>query len=983
LGRISFEGLKAKSILLVLTAVLPLFVLIVYAGIQERSHSLDQAQRNTLVLARNIAAAQDDFIHNAHHILFFVSQMVDEHEHRPATFRQMFVRLSQQMPELTGIIVARASGEVITHTFPLNGKLNISDRPIYQRLMLKKSFVIGEYQVIGPLGAPILTLALPILNGDGEVKQIIVTEIDLRKLALFINHQELPEGAELTLIDARGTVLLRHPRQDALIGKPLPEKGLADIILASAQGVAQASGPDGINRLYGFAAFGRPAGTIYVSIGVPSKSAFAHADRTTLQHLLWFILVTLLVLVLAWQGSDVFIIRSLNRLLVTARLIAKGNLQARVGGPYGQGEIGQLTSAFDKMAAVLQEREEQNKQALAALRASEARYRSLMVTSPDAVFLIASNARIRMVNPQGTSLLGYDREEEIIGRHILDFFPREEHAAAIESFTNTVARGSTRNIIQHVLKKDGRIFPVEINASVIREEGSPSPAVVAVVRDITARVQAEEELKAEEKKYHQLVDTLQEGIWAIDDQAATTFVNDALAEMLGYRAEEMIGKPLSCFIEQRWQAESDQHLAQRRQGIKERYDFEFLKKDGTIVVTTLSASPLFDELGNFIGALAGVVDITDRRQKEQQIQLHLNRLMALRDIDIAITGSRDLRLTLKVILERVTDQLAVDAAIVLLLDHHSLVMEFAAGHGFQTSALRHTCLKMGDGLAGRAAMERRTLTARIPDGENYMEQSPLLAKEGFQAHIAVPLISKGHVKGVLEIFHRALLTPDQEWLDFLEALATQAAIAVDNAALFGELERSNLDLVMAYDTTLEGWSKALDLRDKETEGHSRRVTEMTVRLARALGVHNSDLPHIRRGALLHDIGKMAIPDSILLKAGPLTGEEWEIMRRHPLYAYELLRPIDFLRLAIIIPYSHHEKWDGTGYPRGLKGETIPMAARIFAVVDVWDALSAERPYRPAWAREKVLAYISQEAGAHFDPRIVAAFLKLMAEPPDA
>ena len=982
MGRISFEGLRVKSILLVLTAVLPLFVLIVYAGIQERTHSLDLAQRDALVLARNIAASQDDVIDSVRHILFFVAQMVDEHEHRPATFKQMFARLSQQMPELTGMIVARANGEVIAHTFPVDTELNISDRPIYRHLLQRKSFVIGEYQIIEPTGTPIVTLALPILNKDGEIKQIIATDIDLRKLNRSLIHQQLPEGAELTLIDSRGTVLLRHPRQDALIGQPLPEKDLANIIFASPQGVAQTSGPDGKNRLYGFAAFGQPAGTIYVSIGIPSKLAFAHADRTTLQHLFWFIIVTLLVLILAWRGSDVCIIRSLNRLFVTARLIGNGNLNARVGGPYGQGEIGQLTSAFDKMAAALQQREEENKQALAALLASEARYRSLVVTSPDAVFLVAANACIRMVNPQGISLLGYEREEEIVGRHILDFFPREEHAAAIENFEKTVAKASTRNVIYNAWKKNGRIFPVEINASVIAEE-SASPAVVAVVRDITARVQAEEELRAEEKKYHQLVDTLQEGIWAVDDQAVTTFVNDALAEMLGYRSEEMIGKPLFCFMEQRCQEDSGQHLARRRQGIKERYDFEFLKKDGTIVVTTLSASPLFDELGNFIGSMAGVVNITDRKQKEQQIQLHLSRLMALRYIDMAITGSRDLRLTLKVILEQVTGQLAVDAAIVLLLDHHSLVMEFAAGHGFQTSALRHTNLKMGDGLAGRAAMERHTMTARIPDEGIYMEQSPLLAKEGFQMHIAVPLISKGHVKGVLEIFHRTPLTPNPEWLDFLEALATQAAIAVDNAALFSELERANLDLVMAYDTTLEGWSKALDLRDKETEGHSRRVTEMTVRLARALGVHDSEIPHIRRGALLHDIGKMAIPDGILLKDGPLTGEEWEIMRKHPLYAYELLRPIDFLRLAIIIPYSHHEKWDGTGYPRGLKGETIPLAARIFAVVDVWDALSSERPYRPAWTGEKVFAYIKQEAGAYFDPQIVDVFLKLMSEPPDA
>jgi putative nucleotidyltransferase with HDIG domain len=252
----------------------------------------------------------------------------------------------------------------------------------------------------------------------------------------------------------------------------------------------------------------------------------------------------------------------------------------------------------------------------------------------------------------------------------------------------------------------------------------------------------------------------------------------------------------------------------------------------------------------------------------------------------------------------------------------------------------------------------------------------MIEEEGFVSYIAQPLISKGEVKGVLVIFQRRALTPDDEWLDFLEALAEQAAIALDNAALFENLQRANLELTLAYDATIEGWSRALDLRDQETEGHSQRVTTLAVRLAQVVGTSGDELLHIRRGALLHDIGKMGIPDSILLKPGPLTEEEWQIMRRHPTYAYELLLPIRYLRLALDIPYCHHEKWDGTGYPRGLQGEKIPLAARIFAVVDVYDALSSNRPYRPAWPPERVTAYLREQAGHHFDPAIVQAFLTL-------
>ena len=189
----------------------------------------------------------------------------------------------------------------------------------------------------------------------------------------------------------------------------------------------------------------------------------------------------------------------------------------------------------------------------------------------------------------------------------------------------------------------------------------------------------------------------------------------------------------------------------------------------------------------------------------------------------------------------------------------------------------------------------------------------------------------------------------------------------------------NADLTSAYDATIEGWSRALDLRDRETEGHCRRVTDLTLALAQAMGLPSADLVQIRRGALLHDIGKMGIPDAILLKPGPLDDREWEIMRRHPVYAYEMLSPIEFLRPALAIPYCHHEKWDGTGYPHGLCGEEIPLSARLFAVVDVWDALCSNRPYRPGWSLDKVRAQISAGAGTHFDPQIVKAFLALTSD----
>ncbi|MBI3536653.1 MAG: response regulator [Chloroflexi bacterium] len=369
---------------------------------------------------------------------------------------------------------------------------------------------------------------------------------------------------------------------------------------------------------------------------------------------------------------------------------------------------------------------------------------------------------------------------------------------------------------------------------------------------------------------------------------------------------------------------------------------------------------------------------TQLTKSNVEIERQVQHLSALRAIDQAITASFDLKFTLQVFLEQVTTQLKVDAAAVLLMKREALTLESFADRGFRTPAIKTTRLAPGEGFAGKVASERRVLI--VPDIRSALNERAGISKliaEGFIGYCAAPLIAKAQVQGVLEIFHRAPLNPSLEWQSFLVLLAGQAAIAIDNATLFNDLQRSNAELLRAYDTTIEGWSRAMDLRDKETEGHTQRVAEMTVLLARAVALSENEIAQARRGALLHDMGKLGIPDSILLKPDKLTEDEWEVMRRHPRYAYEMLSPIDYLRPALDIPYCHHEKWDGNGYPRQLKGEQIPRAARLFALADVYDALTSVRPYRKAWTKEKTLEHIKGLSGTHFEPRAVEIFLQEM------
>ncbi len=401
---------------------------------------------------------------------------------------------------------------------------------------------------------------------------------------------------------------------------------------------------------------------------------------------------------------------------------------------------------------------------------------------------------------------------------------------------------------------------------------------------------------------------------------------------------------------------------------------------GTLAIFATSAARTFapDELQLLQGLSDQAAQAIVNARLLAQSERRLGRSQTLLQIDAAIAGSFELQPTLDAIVDGAFAGLGVDAIDILLLDVPSQMLEFAVGRGFLNPALRQTRRRMGEGNPGRAALERVTVyIADLNTTHQASGRTALLIGDHFKSYYGVPLIAKSAVLGVLEIFHRTTLAGDAEWLEFMSALAGQAAIAIDEARLFEALKHSNADLAHAYDTTLEGWSRALDLRDKETEGHSRRVTEMTLRLAReGLGLSAAELVQVQRGALLHDIGKMGIPDSILLKPDKLTEAEWSVMRRHPSYAYDLLSPIEYLRPALDIPYCHHEKWDGSGYPRGLRGEQIPLAARLFAIVDVWDALRSDRPYRAAWPEARVREHIRALGGSHFDPQLVELFLRI-------
>ncbi len=490
--------------------------------------------------------------------------------------------------------------------------------------------------------------------------------------------------------------------------------------------------------------------------------------------------------------------------------------------------------------------------------------------------------------------------------------------------------------------------------------------------DITERKQVESALLESEKKYRDLFQVNKDGIaifLANPYGPPSTFVelNDAAPKMLGYTREEML--QLTPVMLEPFTPIEQMRRRQSELKLKGMLDYEtiLLHKNGNPIFTEFTAQ--YIEYEGKPAIMSVVRDITERKQREKELQAIASLSASLRSAPSRVE-------MLPVIVEQLSHILNCDSILIQIIEEQTqdAVVEGAYGEWSKTIGSRQP------DNTGLNAVLRETMKPYL---NNNIKDDPRFVtlenvdNDNIIATAGVPLVAQDQVIGFLWMGGKKEIAESEYRL--LTAVADIAANAIHRSTLHERTLMHAVNLSQAYDSTLEGWAHALELRDQETEGHSRNVVKRTLELARKMGITENELEHVRRGALLHDIGKMGIPDSVLLKPGTLNEREWEIMRRHPEYAHNLMHPIEYLHPALDIPYSHHEKWDGSGYPRGLKGEEIPLVARIFAIVDVWDALLSNRPYRKAWSKEQAIGYLRDQAGKHFDPHVVKAFLEMMTE----
>jgi PAS domain S-box-containing protein len=602
---------------------------------------------------------------------------------------------------------------------------------------------------------------------------------------------------------------------------------------------------------------------------------------------------------------------------------------------------------------------------LSARKQAEAEIARMALTldiAPNAITVHDFEGHFLYANQRCIDLHGYSRSE-FMALTLRDLDAPASAELIASRIQELAEKGEANFQVEH-FRKDGTVLPLEVYARIT--DWGDTRAILSMATDISERMQAEQAIRESEERFSTIFHASPIPILIIRAADGKFIdVNEAFQSMSGYGREEVIG--YAAVDLNQWVDPGDLRRLERM--LREQgsvYDFEvrLRTKTGHIQDVLMSATSI--EVGGERYIMNLAYDITARKQHE--IELH-----AIATLSAALRTAPSRIEMLPVIVEQLVVLLNCETVSIEIIDPLTGDAVIEAAHGIWAELIG-SHQKNGTGINAIISQTRR------PYATNDLKNDPNLAypewvRNDIQGCIGAPLIAQDQLIGFVWMGRRSEIVEAETRL--FTAVADIAANALHRANLHEQSLKDATELVLAYDTTLEGWAHALELRDQETEGHTRRVTQMTVDLALKMGIGAPELENVRRGALLHDIGKMGIPDSVLLKPGTLNDREWEIMRRHPEYAFKFLEPINYLRPVLDIPYCHHEKWDGSGYPRGLKGTEIPLVARIFAIVDVWDALRSDRPYRAAWDEEKARKYIIEQSGVHFDPQIVHVFIELL------
>jgi len=682
---------------------------------------------------------------------------------------------------------------------------------------------------------------------------------------------------------------------------------------------------------------------------------------------------------------------------------------------------GRAKETFDRQNRALRELEEK-------YRDLYEKFKSYLNLAPVVILGFDLNGKVVLANKKACELLGVEMDE-IVGKNWIENFLPDRIKDEVRNVFEKIKNGELKPVEVYenpIISKDNEERLILWHNGYLKDQNGNIEIIISAGLDVTEKRQLENELQEQLSIFKTLTDILEQLVKSdlnVKDRAkmiarACVELFGAHSAWVGYAAPDksvrVIGKypeddPSLKNIVARWD-DSPYGCGAPGRSIKSgkpvliedtltdlMYE-AWREKAKLFGIRTVAAFPLVnpkcvygtlvvrsDKSGFFsekkIQALQllanAAASALENAQLFEDLQKNFERISTLQEVDRIILSSMDLNEILEKILQKIVQSLNVDAGFLALYNKTSEKFENVVKQRFKTNTIEEMLNHFKENFCDTATSERPLKVSSLPYDSLRKE---LMREEKFQCYHGLTVsLGNPSLYCLFEVYRKDFFEPDPEWFKFFGAIVNQIKIAIERILLLKDLQEANTKLLKAYDETIEALARAIDLRDAETYGHSERVANLTVEIAKAMGIEKEQLIHIRRGALLHDIGKLAVPDRILLKPGKLDEEEWKIMKMHPLYAQEMLSKIEYLKPALDIPLYHHERWDGSGYPFGLKGEEIPLSARIFAVVDVYDALTSDRPYRKAWTKQEAIDYIKNQSGRQFDPKVVEVFLKILGE----
>lgn len=985
-------GLRARVALLLLAAFAALASVAVWHSLADRDERLRDAATHLQHSAQLIAARQQHIVAQTDAILtgLMLNPALQPGAPADACAQALAARLAREK-KFIQIGKALPGGELDCLAVPATNRINIADRNYFKAALQSNDLVISDVITSRSLGNPVIVFAKAMRNSAGQVSGLLFVSTDLTRLHEELAATRLPDGARLVVVDANGTVAVRHPDPEGWVGKSAAKLSLLQRIQATgSEGTAEDIGLDGERRLFAYVKLlDTVAGPMTLWLAVPKRVVEAPALRAAWLGFGIMLAVFVAALGLLYWGGNALLLRPLMAMSRQLSKYAGGDLAVRSGLPHGNDEMGQLARMLDDTAD--------------RIETGAQRFRAVAEASLDALFILKSvrdadgkitDFEFADLNARAEALLDKPRAQ-VIGQKLCELIPVNRSGGFFDKYVAVVETGTP-------LEEEFSLDAPEIKAKWLRHQVVRVGDGIAISsRDITAWKNISAEVRRQGLLRKLILESSGEGIFGVDTGGRATFVNAAACAMLRWTEQELLGQ-VTHALHHHTRADGTPYPREDcpiyrayRDGETHAADDElFWRKDGSSFPVEYTSTPMRDEAGELVGAVVNFRDISERKQAEAALQRSNRALRTLSAGNLALVRATEEQALLEAACRVVVEQGGYRMAWVGYAgDAPEKPVTPKAWAGAGEGYLEKLDLTWdddparGQGPSGRAIRSGEVQIVRdIRSDPGFAPWRALAEKHGFASNFTIALKVNGSVIGILSIYAAEPDAFDAGEVELLTELGNDLAFGIETLRTRAERDRITYAhlhhaeiLQQSLEQSIQSIADIVDAHDPYTAGHQRRVADLAVAIAREMGLPEERIHGIHLAGIVHDLGKIRVPAEILAKPGKLTDIEFMLIKTHPQAGYEILKDVEFPWPIADIVRQHHEKLDGSGYPQGLKDGEILLESRIMTVADVVEAMASHRPYRPALGIEVALQEIERGRGTAYDATVADACLKLFRE----